>query len=219
MIIRFNLSVSSLAGMFVFLDWTFLLGVFIEIWNYGNAVTLRSIISEFQQQEGLHSVTRSYECMGYLCRSCAIRGREARIGTGYTLRQCRSECEFEPECLGIDFGKHHRANECWFNYEASSIYKYDQDPNFDAWIKSKAKGCNFKKIDHVPGQCDPRDGEINNSRCEPGKLCQKLFRYLAKYGCIKQDMQCQKDSDCTDAFQPHCVHNICVPIRPAIFVT
>ena len=129
----------------MFLDWTFLFGVLAEIWNYGNAVTLRSSISEFLQQEGLHSVTRSHECMEYLCRSCEIRGKEARIGTGYALRQCKSECEFDPECLGIDFGKYHRANEYWFNYEASSIYKYNKDPNFDSWIKSKAKGCNFKK--------------------------------------------------------------------------
>ena len=113
-----------------------------------------------------------------LCRSCEIRGREARKGTGYTLRQCKSECEFDPDCLGIDFGKDHRANECWFNYEPSSIYKYDQDPNFDAWIKSKAKGCNYKKIDNVPGNVIPGMEKLITRGVNPENYAKNCFDIL-----------------------------------------
>ena len=72
--------------------------------------------------------------MQRLCTSCDISGKEEKIGTGYSLVQCKSECLNDAKCLGIDFGKGKRDGECYFNYD--EYVGYGSHENFDAWTKT-----------------------------------------------------------------------------------
>ena len=73
-----------------------------------------------------------------LCESCDISGKEKKIGSRYTLEECKSECSKDDACLGIDFGKGKRSGECYFNYDQGDDSSSHQD--FDAWSKSSDCG-------------------------------------------------------------------------------
>ena len=85
-----------------------------------------------------------------LCESCDISGKEKKIGSRYTLEECKSECSKDADCLGIDFGKGKRSGECYFNYDQGDESSSHQD--FDAWSKSSDCGkifCNFTKSQEI----------------------------------------------------------------------
>ena len=81
------------------------------------------------------------ECMVYLCTSCDISGSERRVGKRLTLEQCKSKCLDDSTCQGIDFGKHSRAGECYFNLK--QIVDFGSHGSFDGWSKSSDCGTFF----------------------------------------------------------------------------
>ena len=72
--------------------------------------------------------------MQFVCKSCQIQGSETIVGIGLTLRECKSKCIKNDNCLGIDFGKGSRKGICWLQTEQNtrtSNHKY-----FDSWKKT-----------------------------------------------------------------------------------
>ena len=71
-----------------------------------------------------------------LCRSCGISGTLGGVTKGkISLSECKKLCEQEIDCVGIDYGKGSRLQECYLNL---GIYERHVAHNdFDVYILSR----------------------------------------------------------------------------------
>jgi len=65
------------------------------------------------------------------CSSCDLKGKETRIGKGWTLSACESACIKNKACKGIDFGKNGRKGDCFINTGQATAYGHHA--NFDGY--------------------------------------------------------------------------------------
>ena len=71
-----------------------------------------------------------------LCRSCDIAGTQGEVGKGkISLSECKKLCEQEINCVGIDFGKGSRLQECYLNLGIYEMHVAHDD--FDVYILSR----------------------------------------------------------------------------------
>ena len=70
-----------------------------------------------------------------LCRSCDIGGTQGEVGKGkISLSECKKLCEEEINCVGIDYGKGPRLQECYLNLGIYEVHVAHND--FDVYILS-----------------------------------------------------------------------------------
>jgi hypothetical protein len=90
--------------------------------------------------------------MTSVCESCDMSGPEKKLGTGFTLQQCKDRCLERNDCHGMDFGKNGQAGECYINIDEST-QGGTHHASFDGWIKQcKAPVVAFE------GVLDGKDG-------------------------------------------------------------
>ena len=71
-----------------------------------------------------------------LCRSCDIAGTQGEVGKGkISLSECKKLCEQEINCIGIDYGKGPRLQECYLNLGIYEMHVAHND--FDVYIVSR----------------------------------------------------------------------------------
>ena len=71
-----------------------------------------------------------------LCHSCDVTGTQSESSKGkMSIGECKKLCEQEMDCMGIDYGKGSRLQECYLNL---GVYdKHIKHNDFDAYILSR----------------------------------------------------------------------------------
>ena len=71
-----------------------------------------------------------------LCRACDIAGTQGERAKGkMSLSDCKKSCEQEIGCVGIDYGKGLRLQECYLNLGIYEMHVAHND--FDVYILSR----------------------------------------------------------------------------------